>query len=72
MVNARKKQRFNNKNVCINALLINKVCYVINLSYSCAVISGKLIDNIFAIQMSIEHKPSLSEEMERIKIVEEN
>ena len=52
---------------CISALLIDKVCYVINLGDSRAVIGGKLIDNIFAIQMSIDHKPSLPEEMERIK-----
>lgn len=52
---------------CISALLIEKVCYVINLGDSRAVIGGKLIDNIFAIQMSIDHKPSLPEEMERIK-----
>ena len=51
----------------VSALLIDKVCYVINLGDSRAVIGGKLIDNIFAIQMSIDHKPSLPEEMERIK-----
>lgn len=51
----------------ISVLLIDKVCYVINVGDSRAVIGGKLIDNIFAIQMSIDHKPSLPEEMERIK-----
>lgn len=51
----------------ISALLIDKICYVINLGDSRAVIGGKLIENIFAIQMSIDHKPSLPEEMERIK-----
>ena len=51
----------------ISALLIDKACYVINLGDSRAVIGGKLIDNIFAIQMSTDHKPSLPEEMERIK-----
>lgn len=51
----------------ICALIVDKVCYVINLGDSRAVIGGKLIDNIFSIQMSIDHKPSLPEEMERIK-----
>jgi serine/threonine protein phosphatase PrpC len=64
----KKDQNFDLSGSCaISALLIDKVCYVINLGDSRAVIGGKLIDNIFAIQMSIDHKPSLPEEMERIK-----
>ena len=51
----------------ISALLIDKVCYVINLGNCRAVIGGKLKDNIFTIQMSIDHLPSLPEETERIK-----
>ena len=64
----KKDMNFELSGSCaISALLIDKVCYVINLGDSRAVIGGKLIDNIFAIQMSIDHKPSLPEEMERIK-----
>ena len=64
----KKDQNFELSGSCaISALLIDKVCYVINLGDSRAVIGGKLIDNIFAIQMSIDHKPSLPDEMERIK-----
>ena len=64
----KKDSTFDLSGSCaISALLIDKVCYVINLGDSRAVIGGKLIDNIFAIQMSIDHKPSLPEEMERIK-----
>ena len=64
----KKDQNFDLSGSCaISALLIDKVCYVINLGDSRAVIGGKLIDNIFAIQMSIDHKPSLPDEMERIK-----
>ena len=51
----------------ISALLIDKVCYVINLRNCRAVIGGKSKDNIFTIQMSTDHLPSLPEEMERIK-----
>ena len=68
--NLMKKQdpQFELSGSCaVSALLIDKVCYVINLGDSRAVIGGKLIDNIFAIQMSVDHKPSLPEEMERIK-----
>lgn len=68
--NTMKKQdsQFEMSGTCaISAMLIDRVCYVINLGDSRAVIGGKLIDNLFAIQMSIDHKPSLTEEMERVK-----
>ena len=66
--NMKKTGEFELSGSCaVSALLIDKVCYVINLGDSRAVIGGKLIDNIFAIQMSIDHKPSLLEEMDRIK-----
>lgn len=58
----KKDQQFElSGTCCISVLLIDKVCYVINVGDSRAVIGGKLIDNIFAIQMSIDHKPSLPE-----------
>lgn len=67
-MNMKKQGDYELSGSCaVSALLIDKVCYVINLGDSRAVIGGRLIDNIFAIQMSIDHKPSLLEEMERIK-----
>lgn len=51
----------------VSALIVDKACYVINLGDSRAVIGGKLIDNIFAYQMSVDHKPDEKEESDRIK-----
>lgn len=52
---------------CICTLIVDRICYIINIGDSRAVIGGKLIDNIFCVQMSIDHKPTLTDELERIK-----
>ena len=68
--NLMKKQNdtFDLSGSCaVSALIVGKACYVINLGDSRAVIGWKLIENIFAIQMTIDHKPDLQEETDRIK-----
>ena len=45
----KEDSNFELNSCAISALLIDKVCYVINLGDSRPVIGGKLINNIFVI-----------------------
>lgn len=66
-ITQRNKEMYELSGTCaVSALLIDKLCFVINLGDSRAVIGSKNGDIKHAVQMSTDHKPNNIEEQERI------
>jgi len=63
----KNKEMYELSGTCaVSVLVIDKLCFVVNLGDSRAVIGSKSGETKHAVQMSVDHKPNNIEEQERI------